>query len=304
MNENTLTQSGAPTEAAPVVAVPCVPEPTTQVEPREEPRVEAPVVEHFDNDAVFFSCLAEYASTREANGAWMNEYHGNNLYVAFGTSAIKMSDELKQKLTHAAQYLPFATTPQKKLVLWYLGGNEIAEVAQEYAKISKLHRLVVFEPMVKFHVTLAQVFRDKPYVTLAQIGLGNSNRSIVVRSAGKSTSAFGAPCAVNESGCSTLQIREVMSALNDLGFDHSDDVDNVFYSNCEGCEVEVLEQLLRLNMARYFSTIHFATHMEPIPNLDTRACRIREKLSRTHRFLYGVPFAQERWQLRSLPVPA
>merc|ERR1711874_127156 len=81
------------------------------------------------------------------------------------------------------------------------------------------------------------------------------------------------------------------------GFQHVTDHQlDLLHINCEGCEYELLENIIENNLHRKIKIIQFGSHFfAQIARLTERYCNIREKLSETHVKIYGQSFGWERW---------
>ena len=71
---------------------------------------------------------------------------------------------------------------------------------------------------------------------------------------------------------------------------------DLLHVNCEGCEYEMLENIIKSGLHWKIKIIQFGTHFFPeVPRLTERFCAIRSELSKSHRMVYGTAFAWERW---------
>ncbi|KAJ8303689.1 hypothetical protein KUTeg_018799 [Tegillarca granosa] len=68
--------------------------------------------------------------------------------------------------------------------------------------------------------------------------------------------------------------------------------------NCEGCEYEVLETLVKTNMIFRFRKIQKGTHssIKGLQHPFSRYCRIQEIMSWTHRRTYHDKLIWESWK--------
>ena len=95
-----------------------------------------------------------------------------------------------------------------------------------------------------------------------------------------------------------LQIRDASKILKRIIEDHkgSGEID-LFHVNCEGCEWEMLENIIKNGLHKKMKKIQFGTHYFPqISDISYRYCNIIEQLEKTHSLVFGVPFSWERWQ--------
>ena len=78
----------------------------------------------------------------------------------------------------------------------------------------------------------------------------------------------------------------------------TDNID-LLHVNCEGCEWEMLENIIKAGEHKHIRTIQFGSHYFPqVPGITGRYCRIREELNKTHSMVYGQAWAWERWDRR------
>ena len=89
----------------------------------------------------------------------------------------------------------------------------------------------------------------------------------------------------------SLVLTDVMAGAEDL---------DLLHVNCEGCEYEMLENIIKSGLHWKIKIIQFGTHFFPeVPRLTERYCAIRSELSQSHRMVYGTAFAWERWDRKS-----
>ena len=104
-----------------------------------------------------------------------------------------------------------------------------------------------------------------------------------------------------------LVVRDVADVLFELkifkeGNVQSNPIDGqltVLHVNCEGCEYDVLERLVDTSLIKYIRYVQFGSH-RPVSIQSTiaeRYCSLQEKLNKTHRMEYGLPWGWERWVL-------
>lgn len=73
----------------------------------------------------------------------------------------------------------------------------------------------------------------------------------------------------------------------------------IMQMNCEGCEFDVLEDLIDTGTIAHIETLLIATHRMPnIADPVKRYCRLRQSLAKTHRFVWGDVWIFERWDLK------
>ena len=97
-----------------------------------------------------------------------------------------------------------------------------------------------------------------------------------------------------------LQIRDSSKQLRKISKQGKIDL---FHVNCEGCEWEMFENIIENGLHKKMNVIQFATHyFQQIEMISARYCKIREALKKTHSMEWGVPFAWERWVLKTKVV--
>ena len=95
-----------------------------------------------------------------------------------------------------------------------------------------------------------------------------------------------------------LEIIEASTVFNNVT-EGTGDLD-LLHINCEGCEYEMLENIIKAGLHRRIKIIQFGTHFFPeVPRLTERYCAIRSDLSQSHQMVYGTAFAWERWDRKS-----
>ena len=74
---------------------------------------------------------------------------------------------------------------------------------------------------------------------------------------------------------------------------------HLLHVNCEGCEWEMLEDIISSGQHTNIRTIQFGSHyFRQVEDIVARFCRIRAALSRTHEMVYGQAWGWERWDRR------
>eukprot|EP00586_Coscinodiscus_wailesii_P010232 CAMPEP_0172497958 /NCGR_PEP_ID=MMETSP1066-20121228/107532_1 /TAXON_ID=671091 /ORGANISM="Coscinodiscus wailesii, Strain CCMP2513" /LENGTH=219 /DNA_ID=CAMNT_0013271011 /DNA_START=603 /DNA_END=1262 /DNA_ORIENTATION=+ len=102
----------------------------------------------------------------------------------------------------------------------------------------------------------------------------------------------------NDVGGIPIKIKSFDNAVEDAGGIYP----TLFHVNCEGCEWDMLSNLLRLKSFRKIPIIQFGTHNygKTVGERAWELCRIREKLAESHVMVYGIAFGWERWVLKTL----
>ena len=92
-----------------------------------------------------------------------------------------------------------------------------------------------------------------------------------------------------------LQIRRASEEIEYVSKFFNGTVD-LLHANCEGCEWEMLEDIISSGQHTNIRTIQFGSHyFRQVEDIVARFCRIRAALSRTHVMVYGQAWGYERW---------
>ncbi|CAF1068600.1 unnamed protein product [Rotaria sordida] len=72
---------------------------------------------------------------------------------------------------------------------------------------------------------------------------------------------------------------------------------NLLHVNCEGCEYDVIERLIKKNLIKYIRIIQFGSHRPSAirSSISQIYCCLQQMLSTTHHLQFGIPWAWERW---------
>ena len=95
-----------------------------------------------------------------------------------------------------------------------------------------------------------------------------------------------------------MEIREAGPVIRTLAKLYKNTVD-LLHVNCEGCEWEMFENIIKHNLQTNIRIIQIGAHyFDQVDDIAERYCKIREALNRTHYMVYGKPWAWERWDKR------
>ena len=132
-------------------------------------------------------------------------------------------------------------------------------------------------------------------VTLHNYGLGDTTRTIFLSEADlKGQGTFGMKDNKDEGKKIPLEIIDARTVLNNVTGGVKDL--DLLHVNCEGCEYEMLENIIKAGLHWRIKIIQFGTHFfQEIPRLTERFCAIRSELKKSHRMVYGLAFGWERW---------
>ena len=215
---------------------------------------------------------------------------GNNLY-SDGLTLSRLDAGTRKRLSDVAEVGGFHGV-DSSMVLFYVGGNENAAVGRQMHAEYKFQKVFVYEPFPPFVQKLKRVFAGKG-ITVFDFGLSDEDKDLFVGDSGPATSTHSGAEGCKQ-GCQTVRIKDTLPVLAPL-LRQTLPFDAILYTNCEGCEVPVLERLLEGGLIGRFKYIHIATHVDGTDHYVARLCRIREKLERTHKLVKEVPYAQERY---------
>lgn len=155
---------------------------------------------------------------------------------------------------------------------------------------------VILEPVKLYYDHLVKLFSYKPTVKVFPFGAGSTNIQLNISISGKdgdATSVF----TLNTNQTVTIQLFNITEIFLGLGLSCLKVLD-LLTINCEGCEFEVLEELLKTNIILFIKNIQFASHtnLPRLKNSKERYCRIQMLLSRTHVISYQYKFIWESWR--------
>ena len=145
---------------------------------------------------------------------------------------------------------------------------------------SKLH---IYEPVPDFYKNLERVWSDHVKtnqwdVTVHNYGLGDTTRTILLSGADiKGVGTFAMKDNEADEGKKIpLEIIEATTVFTNVT-GGSGDLD-LLHVNCEGCEYEMLENLIKSGLHWKIKIIQFGTHFFPeVPRLTGRFCDMHKK---------------------------
>lgn len=168
--------------------------------------------------------------------------------------------------------------------------------AGNFSKLYNMNYLIL-EPLTPYTDILEKKFAGNEKVSIYNVGLGSDNEVVMVNLEGNNacaTTKFS-----KKNGTVPIYIVNAIDFLTDLGVGVYEL--DLLTMNCEGCEFEVLETLVKSNLIERIRNIQWATHTQvSIPNPWERYCRIHELLKRTHRPTYQYKFNWESWRRKDI----
>ncbi|XP_052058790.1 uncharacterized protein LOC127699094 [Mytilus californianus] len=181
-----------------------------------------------------------------------------------------------------------------------IGGNTGID-ASHIISLFKPKRYIILEPLKLYYDRLVKTFSSEHIVEVFQFGVGNKNVKLnmsIIGPNGEGSSVFNKQTTNKKT---TIQLFNITQIFVRLGFSCEKQLD-LLTLNCEGCEFEVIEELLKTNILNYIKNIQFATHstLKYLKDPKYRYCRIQELLTRTHKLSYQYKFIWESWKRQDL----
>ncbi|XP_048756184.1 uncharacterized protein LOC125666896 [Ostrea edulis] len=180
-----------------------------------------------------------------------------------------------------------------------IGGNK-GEDAEAIVKRYNPGNYVILEPIKTLYSNLVHMFKSNNSVLIYNFGLARKYNKMyvnVVGNGGDATSIF----AGNDNGGNCL-LRVVNTAHFLLRIGVPCYEVDLITINCEGCEFEIMEELIDSGMITQFRHVQFATHptLRHLQQPVERYCGIQEKLRRTHIISYQYKWCWESWKRKDL----
>ncbi|XP_063425994.1 uncharacterized protein LOC134709776 [Mytilus trossulus] len=181
-----------------------------------------------------------------------------------------------------------------------IGGNTGID-ASHIISLFKPKRYIILEPLKQYYDHLVKTFSSEHMVEVYQFGVGKQNAKLDISISGPNGESSSVFIKQTANKNTTIQIFNIIQIFIQLGFSCENQLD-LLTINCEGCEFEVIEELLKTNILNYIKNIQFATHstLKYLKEPTYRYCRIQELLYRTHMLSYQYKFIWESWKRRDL----
>lgn len=191
-------------------------------------------------------------------------------------------------------------TVSDNCVIFYVGAHTHGGDGVHFQQHSSLNcHIHVFEPHPEFYEELRKNWGSMkiPRATLHNYGLGDSNRIVEgVTNAGVNT--FGMQSTGSGAIGVPLQIRDTREVLEQLLQPHEQI--SLFHANCEGCEWEMLETLIRSKLIQRINVLQWSSHwFKQIRDVEKRYCDINGALSGSHVVQFQQPFGWDRWYIQT-----
>lgn len=172
-----------------------------------------------------------------------------------------------------------------KSVVFDVGGNKGG-----FAGFATSFQLYLFEPVQEFYDFLRNKF---PSATAFKFGIGKREEDAYIVLEGENGSASSQFRKGQEEIVKgeKVRIRTLHSAMQEARVAHID----LLNINCEGCEFDIMESIIELDLARFISNIQVQFHPGVVTNGTARRCLVREHLAKTHKEAYNIDWIWERW---------
>jgi FkbM family methyltransferase len=168
-------------------------------------------------------------------------------------------------------------------------GGYMGDSAEAFQKRGN-PKLFIFEPNPSLAKHLALKF---PHATVFEFGLGLEKGDFLLELS-HSGSNDGARVVSNKNE-NTINVKiESFASISHIIPDHVD----VFFINCEGCEMSVLPALIQSGFIKRVKYVLVQFHKYSNEVDSAKACEIRNSLSKTHEVKYSIPWVWDVWVLK------
>lgn len=187
----------------------------------------------------------------------------------------------------------------------YVGANTDGADGVDLMKKCPHCIIHIFEPVPTFNKILSERWEGHKMTngwdaTINKFGLGMNDRIVKLSKdsiIGQST--FGMKETEGEE-FEDLQIKDASKAISNVLNILNDKLEvDLLHVNCEGCEWEMFENLIRSGIHTKIRMIQFGSHyFSQVEGITRRFCQIRQTLGKTHDMVYGEAWGWERWDRR------
>jgi len=194
-------------------------------------------------------------------------------------------------------------------LILYVGGNTDGADGIQLMNQCPKCKMHIFEPVPEFSHKLSEAWRiniiqNNWDVTVHEYGLGAFTRIIELQASdivGQSTFGMKGTKSMRNETKVELLIRQTSDVVKLLTSETGGQID-LLHVNCEGCEWEMLEDLIKNNFHENIRMIQFSSHYFPKVNeITSRYCKIQAQLRKSHKMVYGQSWGWERWE-KGLPL--
>jgi len=184
----------------------------------------------------------------------------------------------------------------------YVGANTNGTDGSKILQICPECEMHIFEPVPDYNKVLEEIWNtlneeNDWSATIHKYGLGNNDRTVKLsRSELLGEGTFGMTDKKNEDEpFVNLKIREASKIIREIS---NNGFVDLLHVNCEGCEWEMMENIIENNIISDIGSIQLGTHYFPeIEDISSRYCNLRKQLRKTHQMVYGESWSWERWDL-------
>jgi len=148
-------------------------------------------------------------------------------------------------------------------------------------------RVLLFEPL--FYTKAQQTFMSDDNVEVYPYGIGATTRKVSFAIDGVASK----PASTGHGNVSEVEIRKLADVVHEM---HIETVD-LLQINCEGCEWEVLEELLAGPDIFKHIQVQFHGSASWVPDRLNRYASIQDRLAKRYLLVYDVPWVWQMWKL-------
>ena len=170
-------------------------------------------------------------------------------------------------------------------------GDWAAEIAARYNP-----HIYVFEPVSLYYKKLLHRFEKNKKIKNLFYGLAGENKQLTFSILDQSSSAFKEKekYSTRDEGKETVSLRSFTDVCKELNIIHID----LFKTNIEGGEYELLEQIIRSGWVSKISNLQIQFH-DFVENADERMKAIKTELQKTHKLTYEYVYVWENWRIKN-----
>ena len=158
--------------------------------------------------------------------------------------------------------------------------------------------IFIFEPVHEYVILLKERFSaSNGKVTVLEYGLGPRDENITFVVDGENSHVVDSSSSGIGNGMHKVRLRTLQPFFELLDERLSARFIDLLHINCEGCEYNVLEYLVRSPWIARVRHLLVQFHSARDSNAVERRCTLRAVLGRTHRLAWDRAFVWERWDL-------
>jgi FkbM family methyltransferase len=233
---------------------------------------------------LFFQTCTQYVAENDPGG------HAHHWFTASNNRCLWNEDERFKPLPGLPKKSPSPPTCK----IWYVGAHKHGHDGKSFQKQYNCE-IHVFEPHPDFfNVLNAEYKREKiENAHMHDYGFGGSTRTIH-NIGSNGVGSFNMVDGKGKTGKS-MKIRAAAEIWKELI--PGDGTLDLLHLNCEGCEYELMESLIKANLISKIKTIQIGTHKyKGIQNISSRYCNIVSVLTKTHKADFQQIFGWDRWE--------